>query len=323
MKAIVNTGPNRLEWLDLPLPQPGPGQVRIRTGACGICATDLQMIAGWQRTPFPAIPGHEWSGRVDAVGPDVGADWVGRSVVADNVLADGGEVGFEHTGGYASYFLTEAACLRALPDAFPLPAATLIEPLAVCVRGMRRLAVEDHRAALVVGDGPIGLLMSSLLRLARVERIVLVGGRPARLQLARELGAEAVLNYHEAKADLTRAALALVPGGAPNVVEASGTEAGIRLALASAAPGARVLVLGDYADRRADFPWNMLLHRQLRLIGSNASAGAWDEAVHLAAIAAVPLQRLVSRTVPAAAFAAGIDLVRNSRDAVKVVLTWA
>ena len=192
---------------------------------------------------------------------------------------------------------------------------------------MRRLAVEDHRAALVVGDGPIGLLMSSLLRLARVERIVLVGGRPARLQLARELGAEAVLNYHEAKADLTRAALALVPGGAPNVVEASGTEAGIRLALASAAPGARVLVLGDYADRRADFPWNMLLHRQLRLIGSNASAGAWDEAVRLAAGAdgrpPLPLDVLVTHRVPAERFADGLALVRDrGSGALKVVLEW-
>ena len=69
MKAIVHVAPGRLEWQDWPLPQPGPGQARIRTLACGICATDLEMIAGWNRTGFPAIPGHEWSGVVDAWDP--------------------------------------------------------------------------------------------------------------------------------------------------------------------------------------------------------------------------------------------------------------
>ena len=61
MKAIVNTAPGCVDWKDVPTPEPAPGQVRIRTAACGICATDLEMIAGWQRTSFPAIPGHEWS----------------------------------------------------------------------------------------------------------------------------------------------------------------------------------------------------------------------------------------------------------------------
>ena len=59
MKAIVNFGPGQLEMRELPLPKPGPGQVRIKTAACGVCVTDLLMIAGWQRTGFPAIPGHE------------------------------------------------------------------------------------------------------------------------------------------------------------------------------------------------------------------------------------------------------------------------
>ena len=71
MKAIVNTAPGRLEWKDLRLPKPRPGEVRVRTGACGICATDLAMIAGWKRTGFPSIPGHEWSGTVEAVGRGV------------------------------------------------------------------------------------------------------------------------------------------------------------------------------------------------------------------------------------------------------------
>ena len=209
MKAIVNTAAGRIQWQDRPMPEPGPGQVRIRTAACGVCATDLQMIAGWQRTGFPAIPGHEWSGTVDSVGPEVDRGLLGRRCVAENVLADGGEVGFEHSGGYGQYFLTEAKNVHPLPDEFPPAVAALIEPLAVCVHSLRRLRLEDHGSALVLGDGPIGLLMLLLLKAEKVQRLALLGGRPSRLTLARELAGCAVLNYHEAGPELLKAVMAL------------------------------------------------------------------------------------------------------------------
>ena len=81
MKAIVNTGPGALEWLEWPDPVCGSGQVRIRVRACGVCATDLEMIRGWERTGCPSIPGHEWSGVVDQVGEGVDPQLLGRSCV--------------------------------------------------------------------------------------------------------------------------------------------------------------------------------------------------------------------------------------------------
>jgi threonine dehydrogenase-like Zn-dependent dehydrogenase len=139
------------------------------------------MIAGWNRTGFPAIPGHEWAGTVDAVGEGVTPELVERRCVGENVLADGGEIGFEHPGGYAEYLITEARHIQILPADFPLAVATLIEPLAVSVRGKRRLRLEDRSSALIFGDGPIGLLMLILLCGDGVENIFMVGGRPERL----------------------------------------------------------------------------------------------------------------------------------------------
>ena len=315
MKAIVNTGPNQMQWLDRPLPQPGPGQIRIRTAACGICATDLEMIAGWKRTGFLSIPGHEWSGIVDAVGPGTDEKLVGWHCVADNVLSDGGEVGFEHAGGYGEFLITEAKNVRHLPVSFPLHVAPLIEPLAVCVRGLRRMRLEDRRSAVIFGDGAIGLIMLMLLKAQGVQRIELVGGRDARLALARDAGATKVWNYHSTEPTEIRGPFA-------NVVEASGSTSGMARALEIAGLGAKVLVLGDYSDSRADFPWNHLLHRELELIGSNASAGAWDEAVSLAVSGKVPLYKLVSQRLPASQFAEGLQLARNSRDVIKVILDW-
>jgi len=320
MNAIVNTGPGTLEWQTLPTPEPAAGQVRVRTAACGICATDLQMIAGWERTGFPSIPGHEWSGVVDAVGNGVNASLVGQPCVAENVWADGGEVGFEHSGGYGQCFLTEARLIHVLPAEFPLWAAPLIEPLAVCVRAMRRLRGEDGppRPALIFGDGPIGLLLLLLLRRAGAE-VSLVGGRPARLAIASSLGASCVMNYHD-PADAER--LANMSGTFGTVVEASGGPAAMTTAMRAAARGAKILVIGDYGHTRADFPWNQLLHQELELVGSNASADAWPHAVTLATNGTLPLERLITHRLPARDFHQAIELTRHDRSAVKVVIEW-
>lgn len=323
MRAIANTGPGRLEMQEWPTPRPGPKQVLVRVAACAICATDLQMIDGWDRTGYPSLPGHEWSGTVEAVGPGVDSGLLGRRVVAENVLSDGGEVGFEHPGGYGEYLITEALRLHDLSSQLSFPSATLIEPLAVCVRGVRRLHLEDQSRALVWGDGPIGLLMTALLRRAGVAELIVVGGRPGRLGMAKELGATAVLNYHELDTGLVEGIIAHHRVGFPNVVEASGAAAALEASLELASPGGRILLLGDYGDARAGFLWNQVLHRELELVGSCASAGAWLEAVHLAERGRIPLPRLVTHTLPAERFAEGIALARShGNDVIKVVLTW-
>jgi 2-desacetyl-2-hydroxyethyl bacteriochlorophyllide A dehydrogenase len=323
MKAIVNTAPNIMQWLDHPLPIPGPGQVRIRTGACGICATDLAMIAGWDRTGFPSTPGHEWSGSVDEVGPGVDTAFVGRRCVAENVWAvDGGEVGFEHPGGYGQYLITEAHSLQILPDDFPYATAALIEPLAVCVRAMNRLGPVQGNV-LIFGDGPIGLLMTALLAQRGADEITLVGGRAQRLSLAREFGAHCTFNHHETSGDLAQAIRAQAGRAFSAVVEATGSDAAIRAALALTAHEGRLLILGDYAHARADFAWNYMLHNELTVLSSNASAGAWPEATRLAVSKQVALERLVTHRYPAARFDEALALTRGRRsDVMKVVMEW-
>jgi threonine dehydrogenase-like Zn-dependent dehydrogenase len=335
MKAIVNTAPGQLTWQDWPTPQPGPGEVRIRTGACAICATDLHMIAGWNRTGYPAIPGHEWAGTVDAVGVGVDPGLVGQRCVAENVLSDGGEVGFEHPGAYGEYLITEAHGIQVLPSDYPLWVAALIEPLAVTVRAARRLRLpgltelgeSDQRleegSALVLGDGPIGLLMVALLSRAGVQRVVLTGGRAARLALGRRWGASDALNYHEMGEDLVSGIRQACEQPFAYVVEASGSAVAMRASLELAAGCGRVLMIGDYGSAHADFPWGRLLLQQIELIGSNASAGAWQKAVQLAVTGQVRLSELVTHRYPVERFGEAMALVRSRRqDVAKVILEW-
>ncbi len=327
MKAIVNTAPNTLDWQERPLPEPGPGQVRIRTAACGICATDIIMIAGWERTGFPAIPGHEWSGRVDSVGPGVDPALVGLPCVAENVLADGYEVGFEHPGGYAQYLVTEARNVHPLPQDYPIRQAALIEPLAVVTRGLKKLRLSESQnrkpSALILGDGPIGLIAVMLLRHFGVEEIILAGGRAQRLALASSFGARETIDYHQVTGDLARTILDHHPSGFTYVIEASGSASAAATAVETAAKTGKVLVMGDYGAGRANFLWLDLLHRELEIIGSNASAGAWDEAVHLAVHANLPLSRLITHHFPADQYQKGYELTRGrSSEVIKVVLDW-
>lgn len=322
MRAIVNTGPNRLELLDTPTPDPGPGQVRIRLLACGICATDLLMIAGWDRTGFPAIPGHEWSGMVDAAGPGVDRSLIGRRCVAENLLTDGGEVGFEHSGGYGEFLITEAANLQLLPQDYPPDCAALIEPVAVSVRAMKRLNARDKSGVLILGDGPIGLLMTALLKQSGFDRVFLVGGRPQRLELAREFGAPDVLNYHECNGPLSSAIASAYGGKFQNVVEASGNANALETAMEVAANEAKILLVGDYDQACANFPWNRILHREFELIGSNASAQAWPEAVQFALSNRALLERMVSLRVPVNEFDKGIQAVKTDRNLIKAVINW-
>ncbi|MCC6442666.1 MAG: zinc-binding dehydrogenase [Armatimonadetes bacterium] len=323
MKAIVNTAPDRLEWLDLPLSQPGPGEVRIRTGACGICATDLAMIAGWERTGFPSVPGHEWAGTVDKAGEGVSDSLVGRRCVAENVLSDGGEVGFEHPGGYGEYLITEASRVHPLPGDFPLAAGVLIEPLAVCVRALRRLRSGFEEPVLIFGDGPIGLILLMLLARQGVRQSVLVGGRPHRLSLAAEIGASQTWNYHDMGDSRIDSIKGQAGGEFPTVIEASGSARAMEAAMEIVETSGRILVVGDYGQAQAAFLWNRIIHREIEMIGSNASTGAWPEAVRLAAGGELPLERLISHCLPARRFEKGMALLRNDPQSVlKVVLEW-
>lgn len=322
MRAIVNTGPNKLEMLELPTPVPGPGQVRIRTSACGICATDLEMVAGWERTPFPSTPGHEWSGVVVAVGEGVDEALIGRKCVAENVLADGGEVGFEHPGGYGEYLLNEASNVHVLPDDYPMDVAALIEPLAVSVRGLSRLRKDMRGPVLIIGDGPIGLITSMQLCRNGVD-VMLVGGREERLQIAREIGVTKCMNYHSFTGALAEE---IVSGSGmlfPTVMECSGSYSAMDACFEVVAKEGRVLMIGDYGHGKANFRWNNLLWKEIELIGSNASAGAWPEAVRLAVEDGLPIVKLITHRIPAADFQTGYDAMHNRESkAIKIVMGW-
>ena len=321
MKAILNTAKGELRMTDLPDPEPGKGEVRVRTSSCGICASDFEMIDGCPRGKFPQILGHEWSGTVDKCGSGVDRAMLGVPCVAENVLRDGGEVGFEHPGGYGQYFITEAKKILPLLKNFNMDIGALVEPLAVAVRGVNRLD-PSKGPAMIIGDGPIGLLMLMILKRRGVENVTLLGGRDARLKLAVEIGASKTLNYHDAVPSLPEYVASHVPEKFASIIEAAKSSDAIPLAFRMARNEAKILLIGNYGDLRKEIHLQEFLLKEFELIGSNASAGAWPEAVQVAVGGELPLEKIISEVYEAEDFEEAMKTARHSRTSVKTLFRW-
>src|SRR5436190_8215280 len=179
MPVAVYRGKGEIAVDHKPVPEPGAGEVLVEVSHCGVCGTDLHMVLeGWGAPG--AVGGHEWSGRIAAVGPDVGSWSVGTAVVGGELLACGACVmcaagrpslcerrpavtGDGRDGAFAQYVVTAAAGLTPVQEGVSLRTAALTEPLAVAMHAITRAAVRTGDRVLVTGAGPIGLLAVAVL----------------------------------------------------------------------------------------------------------------------------------------------------------------
>jgi threonine dehydrogenase-like Zn-dependent dehydrogenase len=209
MRVAVYRGRGELGVEERPVPTVGPRDVLLEVSHCGICGSDIHFILdGWGRPG--SIEGHEWSGRVVAVGDDVTQWRVGDAVVG-GPSPRCGECEYcrqgrpslctgRHTpglsvhtdGAFAEYTLASEDSLRRIPDGVPLRAAALAEPLAVALHGLTRGGVQAGQRLLVTGAGPIGTLSVAAARARGVTDIVVSEPHPKRRDLAARLGARTV-----------------------------------------------------------------------------------------------------------------------------------
>src|SRR5258708_27477149 len=128
----------------------------------------------------------------------------------------------------------------------------------------------------------MGLVAVMLVGHAGVEQVVMVGGRTGRLALARDLGAAATFDFLQLGDELIPAIRRQIGADILSIVETSGTASGMRNTLELIAREGQLILLGGYGTARADFPWILMIHREIEMIGSCASAGGWNDAVRLA-----------------------------------------
>jgi len=335
MKAVVVERPHEVAYSDLEAPAVGPEDVLVESRAAGLCRTDVEMMTGvftdprWVR--FPVIPGHEWSGVVVEVGPDVVSVAPGDRVVCEGMIpcyscppCKRGEthwcerieaLGFTRPGGYAELVAVPGRVVHRLPDHVSFDAGVLVEPASVVLHGLEKAAPEPGEAVGVIGVGTLGALAIALLRLHSPARIVAYGVREEELELARQLGAS----------DVAFAGRDGVPfeGELDLVVETAGAPAAVGLATALSRPGGRAVLLGIAGEGRTlTLPSDLLVGKDMALIGSIAyPASVWSRIVGLVSERLLDLDPIVTHHFPAGDFAAAIDLMDHRRGIVaKIVL---
>jgi len=333
MRALVIERPGAASLRRVPRPEPGPGEVLIRVGAAGICGSDVEVLEGRRPAPYvryPIIPGHEWAGTVEAVGPDVDDILVGAVVVAEGFracgdcarcregrtnlcAADYAETGFTHAGAFADFLCLPAHLVHQLPPGSDLAAAAVLEPAACVAQGLLEVDVRPGMTAAVVGSGTLGLLAVALLARVSPARLALVGTRAPRLALGRALGATETWNVRLGQRPKP---------GFDLVFEAAGTIDAARTAVGLARRGGTVLLEG-ISGRPGGFDADAVVLGHLRIQGVfGASRTAWGWVTDLFAAGLLDTQPLVSHSFPLAEHAAAFAALAHRRgDALKVQLT--
>ena len=269
MKALMLEAPHLLTVAEREVPVPGSGEVLVRMLGVGICGSDLSVFYGHREVPYyPWQMGHEGVGEIVALGSDVVGRSVGERVVIEpnyccfscSECRKGNTsgclnrviVGMKVPGVMAEFAVVPAAFAWRAPAGLTLAELICLEPLTVGVAAMRRSQIQKGERCLVVGAGSTGLLLLGLL-VARGFDAHFVEVNPQRSQLATELGA---LPHQERNS-----------GYYDKVFETSGSEGGFETALASAAPGATVVLIGLASHAVHVIPAD-IVRRRLTLVGS-------------------------------------------------------
>jgi 2-desacetyl-2-hydroxyethyl bacteriochlorophyllide A dehydrogenase len=332
VNAAVLHGPRDLRVQSSPAPVPGPGEVVIGVDIAGLCGTDHRIWSGERPVRYPRVLGHEFVGRVEAVGPGVDRVAVGARVVVEpnyscgtcSLCREGNRnlclgriaVGIDVDGCLAELVRVPARCCWPAPSTVADDELVLTEPLAVVVRAVARGAVRPGECAAVVGAGTLGLLALQVLR-GQGARVLVVSRSARRFALARELGAEATHALADGAADAAARGFA-GREGVDVVIETAGTPEAVTDALALVRPGGRVVLTG-LPHEPTTVSFFAVVRREVTLTGSMIYQDEFPRAMRLVAAGTVRTRPLVTHRFDLDAVE-GAFAAHRQPDAIKVTV---
>ena len=318
MKALLLSEYNHLEVKDLPAPVPGVDEILIQVSACGICGSDVHGYDGstGRRIP-PIVMGHEAAGIIVAVGSEVRNFKPGDRVTFDSTVYCGkceyclkGQVNlcnqrqvigvsckeFRRAGAFAEFLVVPARIAYRLPDSFSFPQAAMLEAVSVALHGVAVAEMKGGETVLVIGAGMIGLLLLQAARAAGSSRVFVCDVDPTRLALAEKLGADRTILASGVA--LTEEILRETgDNGVDIVLEAVGREETIVAAIDCVRKGGTVSLVGNISPQ-ITLPLQKVVSRQIRLQGSCASAGEYQQAIDLIASGKINVDLLITAVAP-------------------------
>jgi L-iditol 2-dehydrogenase len=339
MQAAVYRGNSIVRVEEVPTPEISEGEILIRVEACGICHTDLKKIEYNLQKP-PRIYGHETSGVVVSTG--TGLD--GRFQPGDRVVVFhhvpcgdcfycahklyaqcalykrvGVTAGFEPAGGGFSQYVRVMDWIvnrgvEKIPDGVSFEQAALVEPLNTCMKAVSQCAVKPDELALVVGQGPIGLMFTMLVSRAGAT-VAATDTMPSRVDLAVECGA--TYSWNPQVTDIALNVRELTAGrGADLVIVAASAPGLVEQAIGYSRPGARILLFAQTSDtERIEIAGSSVCVGERTIFGCySASIDLQKESADLVFTSALPLQKLISHKVPLVKIRSGIDLALHPNE---------
>ncbi len=308
MRAAVLRGPGELAVEDVPVPSPGPRQVRVRVEGCGLCGASLAAWAGADGTRYPlppGAPGHDGYGVVDEVG------------LAVRGFSPGQRVAWLGEGALAEYAVADAAALFPLPE--PLAGAPFPGPsLGAAANVFRRGDVRAGQTVAVVGLGFLGAVTVALASRAGA-RVIALGRRPCALELARRLGADAAVGLSDPGRALAEVQELTAGRLCERVVEATGAQGPLALAGELARERGKLVVGGLHDDGPRVVDMRLWNHRGLDVVNAHER----DPAVHLAGMRRaadavmegdLELPLILTHTFRLAELVAALELLRRRPD---------
>jgi L-iditol 2-dehydrogenase len=324
MQAIMKIapGPGNVVVRDIPEPVAGLGQVKLRVRAAGLCGTDIHIDKDEFRSWPPVVLGHEVAGEIAELGEGVTGLSLGQRVTTETYFSTCGacrycrgghanlclsrrSIGSAVNGGFTDYVVVPAANIHLLPDNVDFRAGALTEPLACVVHAtLTAPTVTPGDVAVIAGPGPIGLLTLQVVKAAGARAIVLGMNRDShRLALARDLGADHVLNVEQKDPAALVAAITEQGLGADVVYECAGAGPAAQLALTLVRRRGRYVQVGLFG-RPVAFDLDQVVYRELTVTGSNASTPpSWLRALDLLRSGQVRTAPLISHVLPVTAWA--------------------
>ena len=333
MRAAVLRGVGDVVVEERPVPEPGPGEVVVRVASVGVCGSDTHYYEHGRIGRFvvdsPLVLGHEAAGEVAALGPGVTSLAVGQRVSVEPGVPDltcaqclAGRYNlcpnmrFFATppidGAFAEYVVVHAAFAHAVPDTLSDDAAALLEPLSVGLWACRKGRVGPGSRVLITGAGPIGLVSVQAALAFGATEVVVSDVNPARLALARDLGATDTV-------DARTGSLTDLPRPPEVLLECSGHPAATGDAIRALGPAGRAVLVGMGGDE-LPLPLSVVQERELEVTGTFRYAGTWPTAIALVAAGRIDLDRLVTGTYRLDQAADALTAGRRDPHTVKVVV---
>ena len=338
MKAAVLHDIRDIRVEEVKKPEIAEDEVLIEVKTAGICGTDLHFYKGEWKVDMPIIPGHEFSGVIAEVGENVDGFKIGEHVVAEPNITCGScyfclmsernffcenleAVGVTANGAFAEYLKIKGRNLYRIPENLSFEEAALIEPLACCIRGLDNVGIKAGESVLIVGAGPIGLLLMQLVRNCGASMIIQTDLEDYRLEKALELGADHVINVR--KEDPIKVIKELTGGyGVDVAIEAVGSPKAITQAVEAVRKGGRVNIFGVSPQ---DAVWQVkpfdLYSKELTITTSYRSPYTFQRAVKMASSGRLKLKPLISHIFPLEKIAEAFEILDKKLDNVmKVIL---